>query len=584
MLDADQQKIVDIDEGYWKILATAGAGKSETLLRRAGRLHGRGSVLCVTFTAEATKNLRSRCVKLFPHVDQSIFSTLHALALKFTHAHPDAFPFKLADNPLADEGVSAKCVFESIGDKVNFRAFTQWMSVQKRKRVEPSEAVQRAETTNKNLDFAIGYKRYDQAMRKKGLLDFDDLLRYFCDILETRPDLRGKYSYQFVQTDESQDLSDLDWRIVQLLSKRHGNLLSVGDCGQNLFSFRGSDPEIFRNMEKFFPGTQTLYLSRNYRSTPEIISFGRRAYPYEEIAERFQAVRESIGIDPVVTGYSTDYREAEETVEKIKKYNPDECAVLARTNAALRCVEEELINQGIKYHCLGDEGFWQNAEVQNVLAYIRCACAVTDNAVLRAIQTPFWPTRYVKKKQVVEQLRSRANLTKSTVWSRLGDIKELKDFRSFLIRLMPYKYLPAQEAARNIIKDLKAIEHYREEQDVNPDRNPVDNIREIARSAARFESLDDFLNFVRKVSFASQRRIGVCLSTVHSAKGKEWSHVFLISVNKDILPHAKCLDDIDGEKCVFFVGASRAEDTLDVSYHGTPSPFLEPWLKTGDSR
>ena len=579
MLDADQQKIVELPAGYWKILAGAGSGKSTCLLWRSARLFGDGKVLCVTFTSEAAKSLRTRCAKQFPHVDTAIFSTLHAAALKFAHDNPAAFPFKLADNPLADEGLAAKAVFDSVGDKINFRKFTSWISLQKRNRVDPDDAVHAAEKSGKDLDLAIGYRRYQKNLREKGLLDFDDLIFQFVEILESRPDIRSKYQYKHVLVDEAQDCCELDWRLLQLVTQKHKSLTCCGDSGQAIYGFRGGISEHFLNMERYFPGTGTLYLGRNYRSTPNIVEWGRKAYPFPDIAEHFRAVRESIGVEPVITGYSTDYREAEETVKKIKLYNPDECAVIARTNQALRCIEENLINEGVKYHILNDSGFWEASEVQNVLAYIRCASAVTDNAVLRAIQTPFWPTKYVKKKQVVEQLRNRANLTKSTVWSRLGDIKELKDFRSFLIRLMPYKYLPAQEAVRNIIKDLKAIEHYREEQDVNPDRNPVDNIREIARSAARFESLDDFLNFVRRVSFASQRRNGVCLSTCHSAKGREFRHVFFISVNKDILPHSKS-EDIDSERCIFFVGASRAEDTLDVSWHGVPSPFLEPWIKT----
>ena len=579
MLDSDQQKIVDLPGGYWRVMAGPGSGKSTAILARSARLSETGIVLCATFTSEAAKSLRTRCAKQFPRVDTSMFTTLHAAALRFAHDNHDAFPFRLSDDLLADEGLSARAVFDVIGDKINFKKFTTWVSLQKRKRISPDEAVSQSEKSGVNFDLAIGYKRYQKRLREQGLLDFDDLLFYQVEIMETRPDIRAKYQYNHLLIDEAQDCCELDWRLCQILTQKYKSLTAVGDGSQAIYGFRGGISEHFLNMEEYFPGTVTYILGRNYRSTPQIVSFVKNACPHPEVAEHFKAVKTINGIEPTITGYSTDYREAEEVVKKIKQYNPDECAVLARTNQALRCIEECLINEAVKYHILGDSGFWEANEVQNVLAYIRCASSPTDNAVLRAIQTPFWPSKYVSKKKVCEQLKKKAELTKSSIWSSMSYVPELKNFKSFLIGLLGYKYLPAAEAVKKVIQDLKAIQYYAEEQNVNPDRNPVDNIREIARSASRFDSLDDFLNFVRKVSHASQRRSGVCLTTVHQGKGKEWPHVFFISVNKDILPHSKAVDDLEGEKCVFFVGSSRAEETLDVSYYGTPSSFLEPWLK-----
>lgn len=521
MLDADQQRIVDLSGAIIRVIAGAGSGKSTTLLARSARLSETGRVLCATFTSEAAKNLRTRSAKQYPRVDTSIFTTLHAAALRFAQNNRDAFSFKLADDLLADEGIATRAVFDVIGDRINFKKFTSWVGLQKRRRVSPDEAVSHSEKSGADLDLAVSYRRYQKRLQELGVVDFDDLLYYQVQILESRPDIRSKYQYDHVLIDEAQDCCELDWRLCQLLTQKHKSLTMAGDCGQAIFGFRGGVSKHFLSMEEYFPGTETYYLGRNYRSTPSIVSFGKQAYPYPEIAEHFRAVKTLNGVEPTITGYSTDYREAEEVVKKIKKYNPDECAVLARTNQALRCVEEECINQDVRYHILGDSSFWQATEVQNVLAYLRCAANPNDNAIIRAIQTPFHPTKYVSKKKVIEQLKNKAHLTKSSIWSSLGSIRELSTFKDFIVGMLSVRYMPAQEAVKKVIQDLKAVQYYAEEQNINPDKNPVDNIKEIIRSAARFESLDDFLNFVRRVSHATQRRSGVCLSTIHCSPPDE---------------------------------------------------------------
>ena len=349
MLDQDQLKVVDSTEGPWAVMAGPGSGKSTTLLHRAARIDNLhlGSCLCLTFTNEAAKSLRTRAGKMFPNVNQAWFSTLHSLALKFAHDHATAFPFHLADNPLAIDGLAASAAFDSMGE-LNYNAFTSWVSLQKRKRISPGQAVMEAEKTGVKLDYAIAYKRYQDKLKKQGLLDFDDLIYYMVDVLESRPDIRSKNQYQYLMMDEAQDACELDWRILQLLSEKHGNVMCVGDCGQAIYGFRGGVSDHFLNMPSYFPGTRKLYLGNNYRSTKNIVDYVKKSAPYEEISEHFEAVTEEEGVIPTVTAYSTDSREAEEVVKKAQEYGIEDCAVLCRTNLGLRAVEEECLNQGVK--------------------------------------------------------------------------------------------------------------------------------------------------------------------------------------------------------------------------------------------
>jgi len=578
MLDEDQQKIVNLKNGNYAVMAGAGSGKSTVLLHRCGSLNNEGEkdIICVTFTSEAAKNLRTRSSKLFPTLDSNIFCTLHSLALRFAYDHSDAFPFKLADNILAEDGVAANMIFRIIGDKINFKAFTTWVSLQKRNRVSYTDAIIKGDKP----DFAAAYKAYEAAKRKVGILDFDDLIYYMVELLETRPDIRSKWQYKWVMMDEAQDACELDWRMLQLLTEKHQNLMCVGDAGQALFGFRGGIAGHFLNMDELFPTTSKLYLGNNYRSTQSIVDFGKQAYPYPEISTKFRSMSSEIGVEPVVTMYSTDYREAQEVVGSITQYNPDSCAILARTNLALRPFEEALLDAGLEYYVLGDSGFWESPEVKNVLYWIRCCAMLTDNSVIGAIRTPFWPTKYLKKRIIVEKITARTDAGE-TAWEACKNIYELSTFRNFLGGLFKYQYLPADEAVKGIITELKAVEFYKEEDNISPDRDPVANLRELSHAARRFGNLADFIDFIRRLQYIRKNRKGVCLSTIHASKGKEWPHVFVVSVNEGILPHSKS-ENIEEEKACFFVGVSRAEETLNVSYYGARSRFLTPWMNRED--
>ena len=437
------------------------------------------------------------------------------------------------------DGAASRAVFEATQNKINYTAFTSWVSLQKRKRISPQQAVFTAEASNEKLDYAIAYKRYQASLKKQGVLDFDDLIYFMVEILESRPDIRAEWQYDYVMMDEAQDACELDWRLLQLITEKHKNFMAVGDAGQAIYGFRGGLPDHFLSMQDFFPGTQKIYLGNNYRSTKNIVGYVRQAAPYEDISEHFRAVREQEGQELDLTGYSTDYMEAADVVRKIAVYGPESCAVLCRTNLGLRAIEEECLNQEVKYHILGDSGFWEANEIQNVLYYVRCCYMLTDNAVLGALKAPFWPSKYLKKKQVKESIEKIVGNKTMSAYAALTNVPGVSQFKDFIRGLGQYQHQLPAEAISNILRELNALAYYREEEGVSPDHNPVANLKELVRVAGRYESLKDFLDFVRKTKYASGKKTGVCLSTIHSAKGKEWPNVFVVAVNEGILPHAK---------------------------------------------
>lgn len=573
MLDADQQKVVDKTEGFYCVTAGAGSGKTATVVNRAARLSELGSVLCLSFTAEASKNMKERAAKLFPTLDSNIFSTVHSLALRFAHDYSDAYSFKLEENPLAVDGVAARAVFDATKNKINYQVFTTWVSLQKRNRTTPQEAINEASRTGKNAELAVAYKAYQQDLRSKGVMDFDDLICEWVNVLESRPDIRLKQQVNYLMVDEAQDCSEIEWRLFQLLTEKHKNFLAVGDFSQAIYSFRGGKAEHFREMENLFPGTQKLILGNNYRSTRNIVNYIKKACSDPQVAEHFKAISEVDGALPIVKGYSTDYSEAEDVVKQIDHLGPENCAVLARTNQALRAVEEECINQNIKYHILGDSGFWNQPEVLNVLAFVRCSYSPTDNSVLTALRTPFHLTKFLKKKVIADETKSEVQRTGKTAWEILKDNPKTRDFTDFIKSSFQYRNLAAGEAVKRIISQTGALSHYKDESEVVPDRDPLANLRELSKVADKYSSVYDFLNFVRKVSGATRTRKGVCLTTIHRGKGKEWDNVFLISANLGLLPHSKSTD-IQEERHLFYVAVSRPRNRIHVSWHTAPSPFI----------
>lgn len=566
--------MVSAGTGYFQVSAGAGSGKTACLVARTIRLIQEGEppedILTLSFTSEAAKNLRTRIeqtIKTPPSEKICGNLTFHSLGLSVCSREHENFPFLLSSNPLATEGQCAKIGYE-VANKysVNYKALRSWISLQKRNRINSQTAIDQAEPNEKNL--ALAYKKYDETLYSGGCLDFDSLILETVNLFESRPDVLDKYSYKWVMADECQDTDKLQYRLLDLVSKKHGNLLIVGDLGQAIYGFRGGHSELFRDLDKHFPDVRKLYLPTNYRSSKKIVEYVKRIAPPSELIEMLNTPNEE-GVDPEISFYSTPQREAQEVADKIAGQSGT-VAVLSRTNLSLRVIEDTLADRDIKYHYLGDSGFYNRPEVKSVLGYLQCCAAITDNAITAAIRGPFHPSKYLKKKLLLDEIRGKP------AWQVLTAKvdRSVQEFVKFIRLRTAYRNLPPKDVVSYMLRDLKALEYYHEEEAIDADNNPVDNLRELQRVAARHDSLPEFLAFIRKVQAASKRRKGVTLATGHAAKGREWTHVFVIQCSEGMLPHKRATDLLE-EQNLLYVMASRAEKTLNISYTGTPSRFLK---------
>jgi len=259
-------------------------------------------------------------------------------------------------------------------------------------------------------------------------------------------------------------------------------------------------------------------------------------------------------------------------------------AILSRTNLGLRPFESALTEAKIPYHLVGKSGFWAAPEVKACLAYLGCVLYPADWLVAGAIRAPFFPSKFLPKTKLLAALKKfKEEHENGTYWAVLvhephelvenKNLQALHDFTTFIHSLSRYRDLKPDEALKQVLSALKAVEYYHEEEST-PDNDPVGNLVELVKLAAKHGSIKDFLDYTRRASAASKSRKGVGLSTIHSFKGAEADVIYVVGVSEGILPHAKATD-LEEERNIWFVAASRARHRLVVTYSGTASPFLK---------
>lgn len=352
-LNPEQEAAVSAKEGYYQVSAGPGSGKTRCLTGRYSRLIESGvspdDILCLTFTAEAAKEMRQR-VELRPRIVKvkdvfpndflsplkptkeitkeelrrpAGFMTLHSLALGFATTEHENFPFKLNEYfPLATPEISRRVIGRLVRGRrdLAYRDLAAYISAQKRRGTGPQQAIDEA-MEPRQYAMAQAYQGYETELRKQGLLDFDGLIIEMRLLLATNEDVWDRWQYKFIMTDESQDLDRAQWNLVQLLSGKYQNVWSVGDVNQCVYSWRSAQPELFRDLENIFGDVKTFYLGANYRSTVEIVDFLKKISPVKDgLAEHFHS-ETGHGPEPVFRAYDNDLAEAEGVLEEILRMN-----------------------------------------------------------------------------------------------------------------------------------------------------------------------------------------------------------------------------------------------------------------------
>jgi len=597
-LNPEQYAAVMHKSGPALVLAGAGTGKTRVVTYRVARLIESGTrpenVLLLTFTNKAAKEMMRRAEQLVGrNVTGLLGGTFHHVANLLLRQHYALAGYKQGYSILDREDskeLFEACIAELSGKEAVLpkgAVFSEIVSLSKNTGAAVDNIVTgRFTHFAAVLDMIVKVAAlYEKKKLLLNLLDFDDLLLAWKKILEENQDLREHYALKFrhVLVDEYQDTNRLQADIIDLVVGGERNLMAVGDDAQSIYSFRGADFENILRFPENYADAAIFKLTINYRSTPEILYLANRAIAQNrrQFAKELRSVKKS-GDSPGVAALKDVFEEAEFVASVVMDINSeggsfDQIAVLYRSHYQSMQTQMEFQKRGIPFEVRSGLKFFEQAHIKDVLAYLKI--------ILNPYDEIAW-------KRVLKLVRGIGNTTALKVWERLGssgdpiasafDVDRLipkksrEGFNSFLDTLKElsderYRSLPA-EAIGCVMRN--GYEEYIYSAWPNAEMR-IEDLGQMARFALRYNSLETLISDLALQGVAdtdseeTDRSDGkVILSTVHQAKGLEWDVVFIIGMNDGRFPSVKSLknDDEEEERRLFYVGATRARETLYLCY------------------
>lgn len=618
-----QRQAVEQVDGPLLVLAGAGSGKTRVITHRIAHIIATGaakpdSILAVTFTNKAAGEMKSRVIDLLGSQGSWVWlSTFHSLCARILREHSEALGFKRSYS-IYDEAESLaliKMIYKSKGipDSQPSVGIARNRISHAKDRLTTPEAYAEKASDFLEVNVSTVYTEYQKRLVKNQAMDFDDLLMKTVQLFEENPQILKNYQdrFKYILIDEYQDTNHAQYRLVNLLAGVNRNLCVVGDDDQSIYGWRGADINNILDFESDYPDCEVIKLEQNYRSTQIILDSAGDVVSKIEGRQPKKLFTEMIGGDKVsllLCGDETD--EAEAIAEKVNSgiafdKSASDFAVLYRTNAQSRAIEDSLRYKGLPYTIVGGTKFYERAEVKDILAYLRLLVNPDDNlALLRIINVP---KRGIGKTSVarLERLAAeRGQSLMSIVQSSIGDagIKgkakaELEKFAAIMIELLSKvdKSLPQDVAAR-LIENTKYLENLLEEGTPEAEVR-ADNVKELVAGIQEYadrEESPSLAGFLEEVALITDIDTwddsagSVTLMTMHSAKGLEFDTVFMAGMEDGLFPLRRGLDhpeDLDEERRLCYVGMTRAKKKLCLSmagfrrrwgdYTGGPSMFLK---------
>jgi len=642
-LNVPQREAVATLAGPLLVLAGAGTGKTRVVTCRIAELIRRRTrperILAVTFTNKAAGEIQERAQALLGRKtrERPEISTFHSLCVRVLRRHIKqlGYPEHFGICDRGDQEGIARTVLRELkvpneslrpGDLIYL--IGQWKS----RGLRSDEAEQAASTDRETLA-AAGYRRYQNALKAAGSVDFDDLLLLTQDLFERFDDVRQVEAKRFdhLLIDEYQDTSGSQYRIVKALAERHRNLCVVGDDDQSIYGFRGAEVEHILRFQHDWPDAKIVRLEDNYRSRPEILGMANTLIAYNKHRhEKVLRASRPPGERPRILQFQDETTEAEEIVSEIRTLLGDggtlaarDIAILFRTNEQPRTFEMELRRAQVPYVLVGGNSFYDRKEVRDVLAFLKVLAQPTDEvSLLRIINTPprgisqstvaaltaeatqrgvpLWnvlpeaaqvsgvtpaAAEAVEKfRQLIEGFRARAANPRAATSAPAAPPQPDDEVRDDALEPPSG---PATPLARLVMDLLHAV-HYRQElrrvyKEERDQELRWQSVEEVVNAVANFErrakrnpSLARFLEDIALSARdeepdkdANLKRNAVALMTLHSAKGLEFPHVYLVGMEEGLLPHHRSIGQdggaIDEERRLCYVGVTRAQDRLTLS-------------------
>lgn len=608
-LNPQQRAAVIHKDGPLLLLAGAGSGKTRVITCRIVHMIEQGipasNILAVTFTNKAAKEMRERVQEMIGRKTSkgAVIATFHSLCVQILKSHIDRLGFKknFSIYGTSDQQRLIRDLLRELSSDSSAKDAEQvlWrISAAKNQCLLP-EQYKGDERDPFSLVTAHIYPRYQKSLKAFNAVDFDDLLLFGVRLFDENPDLldhyRERFRYQMV--DEYQDTNPVQYRLLRQLAGGHNNLCVVGDDDQSIYAFRGADVSNILDFEKDFPGTKTIKLEQNYRSSGNILACANGIIKLnKKRREKALWTDDGDGTDVEYLLCEDSEDEARKVMERIhtemgrSNYQYGDFAILYRTNSQSRSYEEQLNYEEIPFVLIGGQQFFERKEVKDVIAYLKVIDNPTDEVSLLRILN--YPKRGIGETSIDRIIRHSAEHNIS-LWKLLhhpdqvGEINErtcagIYEFVEIIRRYRTQfsKSLPMVETLTQLMKELKLAEEiHRQEKDPQVAKRRIENQEEILNSLAYYLEQYDYPSlsgFIQRVSLNDDRpdkndkeskleSNAVTLMSLHSSKGLEFPVIFLVGMEEGFLPHKKSIYEtfeIDEERRLCYVGITRARKQL----------------------
>lgn len=584
-LNEKQREAVLAPDGPVLIIAGAGSGKTKALTHRVAYLLARGispdQILAVTFTNKAAQEMRERIMSLIQRLGKPVshpplIGTFHSVALRILREEAKFIGFSPRFS-VFDEDDSLSLVKEVMREEdispKQYPAGTLSgiISSLKNQLILP-ESYETEEGPFARVVARV-YRRYQERLAELNAMDFDDLLMRLVLFFESRAEVLARYQERFrwIHIDEYQDTNHAQYRLIKLLGQKYRNIFAIGDDAQSIYSWRGADFTNILSFEKDWPEATVVILDQNYRSTQNILDAASSVIRQNTLQKEKRLWTKQSGGELIrLVPTASERHESEFVAEKIEELmgeaiEPGEIAVLYRTNAQSRVIEESLIRRGIPYKIIGGVKFFQRKEVKDLLAYLRVLENNRDHAALKRIANI--PPRGIGKVLLTKILAG----DKNAMSPREQEIAER--FQHMLLALWEERTrVSPAEFLKALVKKLK-FKDYLTDGSRNAEER-WENVEELISLAKRYDDLPiedgygKFLEDVALVQEADQIDKGantVHLMTLHAAKGLEFRAVFVTGLEEGIFPHGRAsvsLAELEEERRLAYVGLTRAKEKL----------------------
>ena len=599
-LNKEQRQAVDTLDGPLLILAGAGSGKTRALTYRIANLVDHGvspwNILALTFTNKAAREMRERTEALLGgSVKDMWVATFHSCCTRILRSDIDKLGrdrnFVIYDDDDQTSLIAAIMKRLGVNDKdITKRQIKEHISEAKNKSTEPEKFLM----DNPYLDESVlkVFREYQRSLKEYNALDFDDLLGKTLELFQSCPEVLQKYrsKFRYILVDEYQDTNVMQYHIVELLAREHGNICVVGDDDQSIYGWRGADIRNILDFEKDFPGAKVIRLEQNYRSTSNILDAANAVIENNQGRKSKKLWTDNGRGDRIETFTADSERdEAHFVCRKIMEgvrngMNYGDFAVLYRMNAQSRIPETTMVNYGIPNKVYGGQRFYERKEIKDIMAYLRLIYNPFDDIALKRIINV--PKRSIGDASIAELARVAEQEGKSMLVAALTSenidpraMKKIKPFADTMGEFIALsRTMPLSEFTWGMISALEYETYLKAEDKRGEVESRMDNLRELIGNIKEIEkdlpegedALMAFLENVSLVSDIDSMNDGngaVALMTLHSAKGLEFPVVFMIGMEENIFPTSRARNDMSNhameeERRLCYVGMTRAKQKL----------------------